>query len=103
MGCFLRGKRPLPGNCDNLTEGFEGFPVTLKDCSDFPAISKVLMISVSYDNPFFYVFGVDANLDVMSAGRGKSIKRIRGVSVTIPNLKLNIVQTCIRSFVLHFE
>ena len=35
-GCFLKGReRPLPGNRDVLTKGFEGFPVISKDFNDY--------------------------------------------------------------------
>ena len=33
-GVLDEGERPLPGNRDNNTEGFEGFPVILKDSDD---------------------------------------------------------------------
>ena len=39
-GCFLRGKKPLPGNRGNLTEGFEEFPIILKGFDGVAMIAK---------------------------------------------------------------
>ena len=40
VGCSLEGEKPLAGNRDNHTEGFEGFPIILKDFSDFQLKGK---------------------------------------------------------------